>query len=332
MIRLKLVCKQIAEEVTQCAARSACPEALIIVGQQYSGADRLIPRMLENIKWDKPPVVINFADFVCDHPKYLAIMANSGAKLKQRDGNHILGWMTKALDALIERDCGIIHLIDAAEPHVNDTLFDVTTKLRARGYRVTLAVMAVCEKISAMREIADYLHKAEISQPTVPPDVERHINTARNMPSLVAQLEGGYLIDALKVYNHELEEIYSNSLDDLDDILNQSYTALDSAKSAVLREQRRGLTEEETAACLDMLARTVSFVKARQVRRTARATPHHATIRELLVLSAIELFWDDVQHSPREELRRDCCALRELIISSAGPASTREKTARPETI
>ena len=303
-IHFKLICEQITQEATQNAARSDWPDALLLVGQKYSGADRLIPLMLENIQWDKPPAVVNFADFICDHPNSLNMMMNPGLTRERQYDCHIRDWTMRALDALIERDCGIIYLGD---PSDDDTLRRALMKLRFRGYRVTLAAMAVSEKISILREVADYHYKIGISQPTITPHIRQHKSTARHMPLMVGQIERDYLTDTLKVYNDELEEIYSNSLD-LDDIIKQGRSAFRNARAAILHEQRRGLTDEEKSACLEMLARIINSMNERRVLK-AYESPASAA-NESLVTEVIDLFWDDIESSSHEELKLKTLGLR----------------------
>lgn len=222
------------------------PQAVLLGGQSGTGKTNLHAVFYE--AFDKNVIVINGDEYRSRHPRYHQIDEAYGIDAAQ----HTATWAGNMTEALIDEFSRVGHnLIVEGTLHTAEVPLKTATLLRSRGYRVSLALMAVKPEISLVScQIRYELMRIAGTIPRAV-DPKHHDRIVRDIVSNLSALEQSGLFDEVRLFSRTRECLYPRAEEDrtagqaLQEILFGSWTSEETDHHARLQDQLARLKDGE---------------------------------------------------------------------------------------
>jgi predicted ABC-type ATPase len=234
----KIFQQLLSEMLAESDARK-CPGIVVLGGQPGSGKSHLMRIAREKFFDNRPVTTINGDDYRAAHPKAREIYEQYDKTYVEITDFDVRKWTSMLLEAAVERKRDIVF---ETTMRYKEPLMSTIRRLKEKGYKIGIYVMAVNERISRIGSVQRYENqkaKGGIARWT-PLDV--HDEAYRKMPETVSAIENESPIDSLKIYNRAGELLYFNERED--GIFIRPVSNMN-AKSAVIKERDRRLTLRE---------------------------------------------------------------------------------------
>lgn len=189
------------------------PQAVLLGGQSGTGKTNLHAVFYE--AFDKNVIVINGDEYRSRHPRYHQIDEAYGIDAAQ----HTATWAGNMTEALIDEFSRVGHnLIVEGTLHTAEVPLKTATLLRSRGYRVSLALMAVKPEISLVScQIRYELMRIAGTIPRAV-DPKHHDRIVRDIVSNLSALEQSGLFDEVRLFSRTRECLYPRAEEDPDGV------------------------------------------------------------------------------------------------------------------
>lgn len=218
------------------------PAAVLLGGQSGAGKTTLQKVFIE--KFDHNAIVINGDEFRALHPRF--------RELHERYGDdavtYTASWSGHMVERLIEELSRVgYNLIIEGTLRTSEVPLSTAALLRERGYRVSLALMAVKPDISLLSCQARYEEMRIAGTTPRATDPAHHMRIVDQIVSNLAVLEDSGAFEDIELYGRSEERFYPADGEErrasqvLSDILFGEWTEEESAHRAFLEQYLEGL-------------------------------------------------------------------------------------------
>ncbi|KAL2112351.1 hypothetical protein VUR80DRAFT_7814 [Thermomyces stellatus] len=136
---------------------SACPLAVLLLGQTGAGKTRTAPTLHTYLSAGRSPPIHLIADtYKAFHPSYPSLSSSNPALASAAAGPDARRWLAMAVDEAVSRRVDV--LLESACRHPNDFI-SLAEKFKEGGYRVEVVVLAVPEGLSRLGILTRYYQK-----------------------------------------------------------------------------------------------------------------------------------------------------------------------------
>ena len=214
------------------------PEAVLLGGQ--SGAGKSTLHRIFRESFDFNVVVINGDEYRKSHPRFQEIQSRYGLDAPA----HTAQWSGRMTESLIDKFSEKqYNLVIEGTLRTSDVPVKTATLLRDRGYRTSLAIMAVKPEISLVSCQIRYEMMRIAGTTPRSVDPEHHNKIVRDIADNLSTLEQSGLFEDVRLYNRSAECLFPavdarpTASETLQDVLFGSWTSEEEAHHASLARQ-----------------------------------------------------------------------------------------------
>ena len=184
-------------------APSAHPRAVLLGGQSGAGKTALHELCVKGFK--DGSIVINGDEYRSHHPRFAELDAQYGPEAVA----HTAAWAGQMVEALVKAlSSARCNLVVEGTLRTSQVPLDTAALLRGKGYRVSLALMAVKPEISLVScQIRYELMRMAGTTPRAT-DPAHHNKIVADIVQNVGVLESSGLFDEIRLYSRERELLY----------------------------------------------------------------------------------------------------------------------------
>ena len=181
------------------------PQAVLLGGQ--SGAGKTMLHHFYQEQFDRNVIIVNGDDFRPYHPHYRELFETYG----EDAASHTAKWSGEMTEALIDSLASLgYNLVIEGTLRTFQTPLSTAELLKQKGYRVSLAIMAVKPEISFISYRIRYLQMRLAGTTPRAATMEHHRLIVDNIASNLAVLENSDAFDSIGLFSREMKQLYPN--------------------------------------------------------------------------------------------------------------------------
>lgn len=187
------------------------PVAVFVTAQPGAGKTQLTEAVVESLADSGGCVQINSDTYKPHHPKWHQLLAEddvTAAPYTSADGRR---WMAKAEAYSAEHRLNVVLETTVRDPSVFREPID---RLRAAGYRIEIAALAVPEATSQMGILSRYAQQVQDKGSGRLTEQSNHDESYRLMAEAIAREDAHPTVDALSLWRRDNQLLYSNVVED----------------------------------------------------------------------------------------------------------------------
>lgn len=179
------------------------PRAFLLGGQSGAGKTNLHKLLTDEL--GKNAIVINGDEYRSHHPRFAELDAQYGPEAVA----HTAAWAGQMVEALVKALSSVrYNLVVEGTLRTSQVPLDTAALLRGKGYRVSLALMAVKPEISLVScQIRYELMRMAGTTPRAT-DPAHHNKIVADIVQNLGVLESSGLFDEIRLYSRERELLY----------------------------------------------------------------------------------------------------------------------------
>lgn len=179
------------------------PRAFLLGGQSGAGKTNLHKVLADEL--EKNVIVINGDEYRSLHPRFSQLDAQYGPEAV----THTAAWAGQMVEALVAGLSSMrYNLVVEGTLRTSQVPLDTAALLRGKGYRVSLALMAVKPEVSLVScQIRYELMRMAGTTPRAT-DPAHHNKIVADIVQNVGVLESSGLFDEIRLYSREREQLY----------------------------------------------------------------------------------------------------------------------------
>ena len=226
-------------------APSAFPRAVLLGGQSGAGKTALHELCIKGFREDG--IVINGDEYRSRHPRFAELDARFGPEAVE----HTAAWAGQMVEALVDAlSSARYNLVIEGTLRTSQVPLQTAELLRGKGYRVSLALMAVKPEISLVScQLRYELMRLAGTTPRAT-DPAHHNKIVADIVENLGALEESGLFDEIRLYSREKELIFPadgetrTAADALSEVLFGAWTPTEERHRAFLQAKLAALRPE----------------------------------------------------------------------------------------